>query len=180
LRGEPIEARPIGKFERAYKWARRRPAAAALVGLLVLSVIAAFAGLTWRWQLEAEQRARIEEAQKETATALIRAENSLYCNRIALAEREWLANNVARARLLLRDCRPDLRRWEWDYLNRLCHADLLTLRGHDAAICSLAFSPDGQQIVSASADQMVKLWDVTAGKALYSKAGPVTRDRSTG
>jgi WD40 repeat protein len=178
IRGEPIAARPIGRLERVYKWARRRPAAAALVLLLFFTVVAGFTGVVWRWRLEAEQRARLEAAQQETAAALVRAENSLYCNRIALAEREWLANNVARARLLLRDCRSDLRGWEWHYLNHLCHADLLTLRGHDSPICGLSFSPDGQQLVSAGVDQTVKVWDGSNGKIVFTQTGPGTRDRS--
>jgi WD40 repeat protein len=180
LQGEPIEARPIGKLERAYKWTRRRPATAASLFLLVFIVLAGFAGVTWKWQSEAEQRERIQAAQQETASALVQAERSLYCNRIALAEREWLANNIARARLLLRDCPAELRRWEWDYLNRLCNADLLTLRGNDSPICSLAFSPDGQQLASAGLDQTVKVWDVTAARVVFTQGGPISRDKSGG
>jgi WD40 repeat protein len=33
------------------------------------------------------------------------------------------------------------------------------LRGHDAAVTSAAFSPDGQRIVSASADKSVRAWN---------------------
>jgi tetratricopeptide (TPR) repeat protein len=45
LDGQPIVARPIGAIERAAKWARRRPAAAMLIGMLVViffSVIGAY------------------------------------------------------------------------------------------------------------------------------------------
>src|SRR5205807_2571838 len=38
--GEPIRARPVGLWERGIKWARRRPAAAALVGALFLAACA--------------------------------------------------------------------------------------------------------------------------------------------
>lgn len=46
LSGEPIRARPVGHFERARKWARRRPALAgliaAIVGLTAVSFITVF------------------------------------------------------------------------------------------------------------------------------------------
>src|SRR5205807_5391229 len=44
LRGEPITARPAAAWERAAKWARRRPAQAALVAATVLAVVAGMAG----------------------------------------------------------------------------------------------------------------------------------------
>src|SRR5205823_2141488 len=38
--GKPIEARPISSAERLAKWARRRPAVAALSGLIILLIAA--------------------------------------------------------------------------------------------------------------------------------------------
>src|SRR5262249_42071134 len=38
--GEPVQARPAGRLERAVKWARRRPAAAALLGVTLLAFAA--------------------------------------------------------------------------------------------------------------------------------------------
>src|SRR5262249_19725492 len=37
--GEPIRARPVGAVERTWKWARRRPALAALVGVVLLALV---------------------------------------------------------------------------------------------------------------------------------------------
>jgi formylglycine-generating enzyme required for sulfatase activity len=39
LGGEPIWARPVGAVERTWKWARRRPAAAALLGVVLLALV---------------------------------------------------------------------------------------------------------------------------------------------
>src|SRR5262249_28166606 len=37
--GEPVQARPAGRLERAAKWARRRPALAGLLGVAVLAMV---------------------------------------------------------------------------------------------------------------------------------------------
>jgi WD40 repeat protein len=36
---------------------------------------------------------------------------------------------------------------------------------------SVAFSPDGQHIVSGSSDKLVKVWSVSSGKEVASLAG---------
>jgi WD40 repeat protein/serine/threonine protein kinase len=174
---EPILARPVGNLERAYKWARRRPSLAALILLLVCTTLLGFATMAWMWHAEAEQVRLLADAQKDTEAALAKAEVSLYCNRIALAEREWLANNVTRARHLLADCPPAMRQWEWHYLHRLCHADLLTLRGPDSTILSMAFN-ELQHLAAISEDQTLKIWDTASGRSLFSRREGTERDRS--
>jgi tetratricopeptide (TPR) repeat protein len=46
LDGQPIQARPAGRLERALKWARRRPAQAALLIVSTFALLAAAAGIT--------------------------------------------------------------------------------------------------------------------------------------
>jgi WD40 repeat protein len=48
----------------------------------------------------------------------------------------------------------------WDVRNR---AVVRQFKGHTWYVTSLAFTPDGQFVVSGSADRTVKLWDVAAG-----------------
>jgi len=49
--------------------------------------------------------------------------------------------------------------------------ELMTLQGHKEAICSLAFSPDGKHIISASRDKTAKVWDATDGREIMTLSG---------
>jgi serine/threonine-protein kinase len=77
LEGKPVRARPVGTAERIVKWARRRPAAAMLVGaLLVMSAAAASIGVWLHQQETGRQAARSQregQAREAIETALRRA-----------------------------------------------------------------------------------------------------------
>ena len=47
LDGRPIQARPVGRIERTIKWARRRPAQAALLAVSTLALLLGGAGVAW-------------------------------------------------------------------------------------------------------------------------------------
>jgi WD40 repeat protein len=48
---------------------------------------------------------------------------------------------------------------------------LQTLIGHQQPVSAIAFSPDGQQLVSSSFDKTIKLWDTTSGKCVKTLLG---------
>ena len=190
--GEPLLARPVGRVERAIKWARRRPAGAAVVlGVLtiLLGGLTAVAGWGWRTaetarnaeesqKLLAEQAREIAEiardneriqreaAEKAHGQLAIEGENHAvveYGRTIQFAYDSWRDNNLGATVALLEKTRPDLRGWEWHYVQRLAHLDILTLEGGAGWVNSASFSPDGTQIVTANGDSTARIWDAKTG-----------------
>jgi WD40 repeat protein len=162
--GEPILARPAGTLERTVKWARRRPASAALTALLAMGILAGIGSLIWSWQdaeaakreqtvraaQEAEERRAESARADQEASAKRRLALKLYFKNIALARLEFADNNLSRANELLSECDADLRGWEWHFLDRYFHPEFMTLRQHTTGVVSLAFSSDGDRLVSLS------------------------------
>ncbi len=66
LAGHPIHARPIGRFERAWRWCRQHPAPAALTVALTVSMFAGLAGVI-------RELRRAERAERATGEQLGRA-----------------------------------------------------------------------------------------------------------
>jgi WD40 repeat protein/tetratricopeptide (TPR) repeat protein/tRNA A-37 threonylcarbamoyl transferase component Bud32 len=199
LKGEPIHARPVGTWERGWRWARRHPAGAALLavtGVAALALVGLGVGYLYHQELEAayeaeaeargqaeqarvaevEQRQRAEASGRTAEEALAKAENFFYLHRITLADLAWRGNEVARAGKLLDECKPGLWQWEWHYLKGLCRGDHLTLLGHKDPVHGVAFSPDGKHVVTSSGDGTVRVWDAASGKEIrVLQAGRVSQ-----
>ena len=71
LAGEPIEARPIGRLERAWRWCKRSPVVASLLALLVVIGIGAFTLITWQGLVAQAALREMQEAQSQRAAAQI-------------------------------------------------------------------------------------------------------------
>jgi serine/threonine protein kinase len=74
LAGEPVRARPTPHWERALKWARRRPAAAALLGFALLATVCVALGVLWHTAQLSEALQTAEDRRKEAERESRRAE----------------------------------------------------------------------------------------------------------
>jgi len=192
LAGEPILARPSGSLERLVKWARRRPAWAALLGVSLLAVGSLLAGLTISNRLIAGKQQQTDQAllalgvektrtqelldqqtrdKNDLVLALDQARRSGYWQCLSLADRARHAGDLAWAEELLDDCPPALRQWEWRFTKRICNVSLQRIRGHTGSIRCLMFSPDGHNLATASHDGTVKIWDAQTGQEVRAYRG---------
>jgi len=81
LNREPIAARPAGVGERVWKWVRRRPAAAALIGVVVAGSMLLVGSFAWSYArvLNERDQKESERDQKEKSLQLARKSiNDLY------------------------------------------------------------------------------------------------------
>src|SRR5262249_52597068 len=112
----------------------------------------------------AQASAQTERALVEAKQALDEAEFQRYFHHIARAAAGWREGNMVQVEKLLDDCPPDRRGWEWYYLKRPCHTELLPLSGHTDAVNGVAYSPDGTRLASASSDGSIRVWDALTGQ----------------
>jgi WD40 repeat protein/serine/threonine protein kinase len=171
LAGKPIQARPVSGAERLWRWGRRNPVVAGLVAGIACALLAGTGGSLF-FALQARREAgNAREGERQTRL-------NLYAAQINLAQRDWQAAQIDQlvrrlAALVPGDAdRPDLRGFEWYYLQRLSQQALSTLSGHKRPVLSVAYSPDGRWLASAGGEFSgcgeVKVWDAAAGREILA------------
>ena len=96
----------------------------------------------------------------------------LYVSETNNAKQAWDAGNVDYAVDLLKRHLPktgeqDLRTFAWYYMWDQCHQYKCSL-AHDAPLHALAYSPDGQVLVSAGEGGLVTFWNVNTRTRLFT------------
>ena len=119
-----------------------------------------------------KEREATDAAKRQTKLA----QRNLYVARIRLAANHWDKNDLGAMNQALESCRPepdlpDQRGWEWNYLWNFSHSERLTLKGHSGRVACVAFSPDGNRIVTGSSDKTLKIWDAESGRELFTLRG---------
>lgn len=190
LAGEPTRARPSSVAERAWKWAKRRPASAALLAVTIASAATLLLvilihntrlseAVTEARSRQAEAQAAAAEADRQGAEAARQAKllaqqldatrRSLYTIQLAQVEEAW-RTAPQRAMTLLEDkerCPDELRDFAWRMYHRLCSQDRV-LSGGNSLARNLALASSGRFLAAGFADGEVKTWDLFTGAPVAS------------
>jgi serine/threonine protein kinase/WD40 repeat protein len=136
-------------------------------------------------QAEAAERAAVQQQRDAARAAREELRRTLYGSNLNLLQAAWEANNTARVLELLDATRPgpgeeDLRGFEWHYWDRLCHAELRTVKldfgppSPRARGEFVTFSADGGRCAAltprgtTAGSYRVKVWDTPDGREVWS------------
>lgn len=166
LRREPILARPSTPVDRVMKWTRRKPAIAALSGLLLLGMSLGVPAILWEWRQAthhsvAERRA-LDRANATLAEVQIQISERLFVDTetsgalayLALVLRQNPTNAVVAARVFS------------NLTHQVLILPLVEPLHHNGAVYFAQFSPDGRRVVTASGDGTAQIWDANTGHAV--------------
>jgi WD40 repeat protein len=187
LDGEPIQARPVGTGERLVKWARRRPAVAALAGALVALTpitLIALGLVSWKWGAEVTARRDAEDQRRRADRQVLQfyLDDGIRFLQQGRVPRGmlWLADTLERinragfhedeAEVLRRPVLANLAAWH----DRLCLQRYLL--SHSAEVLATVFRPDGKGLYTVDAAGRLRLWELTDGVAtekLLEQTGPL-------
>ena len=169
----------------AFRFGRRNKVVLATVAAVAAVLVVGLAVSLWQAararnaEQAAREKAALAVAERDTAVARraadqeresadrqrADAERHLYVANMNLVLPAWEQNNFGRVRQLLEETATYPQRgFEWYYWQRQAHLELVTLRGHLGAVLAVAFSRDGQRMVTGSDDNTAKVWDAASGQ----------------
>jgi WD40 repeat protein/serine/threonine protein kinase len=199
----PVRARRTSNAEKLWRWCRRNPLVAGMAAAVVLA-LAAGTTVSYLKYLDAEQQKRIAqhqqaraeagetEAKEERHRADREAEatrQNLYYAQMHLAPQAWrehrglahlhdlLANWLPEGKL------PDLRGWEWFYLNSLSYQNLRTLTESGNSnwpktgatpmmVSTVAWHVASNRLAEGTAHGLIRVWDVEREQTTLILRGP--------
>ena len=179
LDGQMVQARPPSLGYRIKKFVSRNRGFVASISAIILLLIVAVLGTSFGF-LRADQNSQDakqnqSKAEKESIDATEQRElekkesdseaKAMFQSAIA----QWKANLPKRAMEYLYDIAWEYRDcFEWHLARRVFIGSDITLYDHGGPLLSVAYSPDGIQIVSTDFDRKINFWSAINGEKLFS------------
>lgn len=168
LAGEATHARPLGALARTSRWARRRPTAAALVGVCCAAALALVLFGVFHTHT-------LEQSLKREQDLVVRLKGMARPAFMRQMQHLLVQGDGDGARRLQRDFDPAASdvagRFDTDYLAALLARSPTVCVGHEGETYGVTFSPDSQTLYSAGADKTVRLWRTETGEPVATLTG---------
>jgi WD40 repeat protein len=169
LRGDVVLAQRDSVAYRAFKFARRHRVAIAAAAVLLLTLAGGLAATTYEAKVASSQRDAALQAQLRslTQTAVARLGNADVPGAMSIilevlphrgAERSYTPEALS----VFQEARA-------------IDPEVMAITGHAGRIRSVAFSPDGQRIVTGSWDTTARIWDTASGQETLRLTGHTDR-----
>jgi len=159
--GRPLIAAPVSKAYRMRKYVRRNRGLVVAVGAIVAALVIGLGVASWQWRVAEAQKTETEQALKQIKTEVAiastrRGFDAMNANNLSLAFEENIQINQS----------GWSDRFTTRLLSSLLDQSIAVLKGHEGYVSSVAFSPDGNTIASASVDSTIRLWDRASAKEI--------------
>jgi predicted Ser/Thr protein kinase len=183
VKGEPIAARPGGKWERAAKWMRRHPVVATSLLSMATAFLAIAFGSLWYASLVRDHGNDVQGALQSGLKQgeEHRSRQEAYASQIAQAdtlqgdERDRLLAPLLHADLPGSDTQG-VRGFEWHYLWARALRKPRVLRAGHRSWANVQFSSNGKWCASIGRDVVLKIWDVPSGRLRTALPIEIGRD----
>jgi hypothetical protein len=153
-------------------------------GLLAVLLGGLGGAAVWQWRVAERAQGEAEEQRDSASLVRSEAETARGFDEKSPGRGRAAAGKVRAVRIRAhhpgdpsrvagekRRCEPDLRGWEWRYVHRLCHSDMLISNCHNGDFNAASFSPDGSQILTARDDKTAKVWDARSDAEVLKLEG---------
>jgi WD40 repeat protein len=156
--GLPVSVRPITHPERAWRWVRRHPAPAGLIGLAAIILIGVITYLVHQGRLDREEKIRAAKDAFEKGVALNKQGD-------AGQGMLWLARSFELAPDQAEELRQEILEKAETFSRQICPLHVAFPMG--SPVLAMALSPDGKTLLTGHENGTAQLIDAVTGQPVH-------------